>query len=62
MKSGTKVKQIVIRFDNHSYDKICKYSEIEHRSLGEFVRHAALFYIEKLELEKEAAGQRGGTW
>lgn len=47
MKKETKVKQIVIRFDNYSYDIIKESAEIEHRGLGEFVRHAALDYIEK---------------
>ena len=42
-----KTKQIVIRFDSHSYEKIKEYAEIEHRGLGEFVRHATLDYIEK---------------
>ena len=46
MSKDTKVKQIVIRFDNHSYEKIKECAEIEHRGLGEFVRHATLDYIE----------------
>ena len=46
MNKDTKVKQIVIRFDNHSYEKIKECAEIEHRGLGEFVRHATLDYIE----------------
>ena len=46
MKKESKVKQIVIRFDNHSYEKIREHAEIEHRGLGDFVRHAALDYIE----------------
>ena len=59
MKKDAKVKQIVIRFDNHSYEKIREYAETEHRGLGEFVRHAALDYIEnhnkiKPALRKEA--------
>ncbi|MCL2126256.1 MAG: hypothetical protein FWH33_09765 [Oscillospiraceae bacterium] len=46
MQKDTKTKQIVIRFDNHSYEKIKECAEIEHRGLGEFVRHATLDYIE----------------
>jgi len=49
MEKVTKVKQIVVRFDDRSYDKIRKYAECEHRGLGEFVRHATLFYIERFE-------------
>jgi len=60
MKKETKVKQIVVRFDNPSYDKIREYAEIEHRGLGEFVRHAALHYIEQLDREKEAVKKKGG--
>jgi len=46
MKKPNKTKQIVIRFDEASYARISEYAEIEHRGLGEFVRHAALHYIE----------------
>ena len=49
MKKEAKIKQIVIRFDAHSYDKIKERAEIEHRGLGEFVRHATLDYIERIE-------------
>ena len=46
MKKEAKAKQIVVRFDNLSYNKISTYAEMEHRGLGEFVRHAVLVYIE----------------
>ena len=46
MNKEAKVKQIVIRFDNHSYERIKECADIEHRGLGEFVRHATLDYIE----------------
>jgi hypothetical protein len=46
MKKETKTKQIVVRFDKLSYGDISEYAELEHRGLGEFVRHATLFYIE----------------
>ena len=60
MKSPTKVKQIVVRFDKHSYDLISGYAKIEHRGIGEFVRHAALDYIEKINPAKESKNQKGG--
>ena len=60
MKTKTKVKQIVVRFDQHSYDRISEHAEIEHRGLGEFVRHAALNYIEHFENSKEPPGKKGG--
>jgi len=47
MKKEVKTEQIVVRFDKNSYDKICEFAETEHRGLGEFVRHAALYYIEQ---------------
>jgi hypothetical protein len=53
MKPKTKVKQIVIRFDQRSYDKICEHAEKEHRTLGEFVRHSALEYIDEKEMKNK---------
>jgi len=52
MKKGTKVKQILVRFDNASYDKINEHAAIEHRGLGEFVRHAVLVYMENMTKQK----------
>ena len=49
MKKETKTKQVVVRFDDTSYSKIGEYAKIEHRGLGEFVRHAVLVYIERYE-------------
>ena len=60
MKSKTKVKQIVVRFDQDSYDKISAHAAIEHRGLGEFVRHAALYYIENFSQTKGSANPKGG--
>jgi len=58
MKKGAKAKQIVVRFDYHSYDKISDYATIEHRGLGEFVRHAALSYIEQLDRTKSSVNEQ----
>ncbi|MCL2158942.1 MAG: hypothetical protein FWH48_06000 [Oscillospiraceae bacterium] len=55
MKKEAKIKQIVIRFDAHSYDKIKERAEIEHRGLGEFVRHATLDYIERIDKTNQKA-------
>jgi len=52
MKPKTKTMQIFIRFDEESYQKISEYAKKEHRGLGEFVRHAALFYIESFNEEE----------
>ena len=51
-KSLIKTKQIVVRFDIPSYNKIVKRAEKEHRGFGEFVRHAVLVYIENAEVHK----------
>ena len=59
MKTKTKVKQIVARFDQVSYDMISEHAEREHRGLGEFIRHAALYYIENFTPKKGAANQKG---
>jgi len=49
MKRETKTKQIVVRFDKPSYDRINECAKVEHRGLGEFVRHAVLVYIENFD-------------
>ena len=53
------MKQIVVRFDQHSYDLIKEYAKIEHRGIGEFVRHAALDYIERRHQAKEISNKEG---
>ena len=60
MEKETKIKQIVVRFDKYSYDKISAFAKKEHRGLGEFVRHAALHYIEKFEKAEEFLNEKGG--
>jgi hypothetical protein len=57
MKTPVKVKQIVVRFDQHSFDLISAHAKKEHRGVGEFVRHAALHYIERLDRENKEGGQ-----
>ena len=58
MKRVPKTKQIVVRFDNHSYDKISDFANTEHRNLGEFVRHAALYYIENFDRTKNFLSEK----
>ena len=53
MKKETKEKQIVVRFDKSSYDNISEFAALEHRGLGEFVRHATLVYIDMCNQGKE---------
>ena len=54
MKKEVKTKQIVVRFDDQSYEKISEYAELDHRGLGEFVRHATLLYISQFNKEKDS--------
>lgn len=58
MKEKANVKQIAVRFDRDSYDKIVAYSKLEHRGLGEFVRHATLTYVENYEKEGESSKRK----
>ena len=61
MKKETKDKQIMVRFDEHSYIRISDCAEKEHRGLGEFVRHAALFYIEHFDTQMREGGMTNET-
>jgi hypothetical protein len=56
MNKEIRDKQIVVRFDRTSWEKINKHAEREHRSLGEFVRHVALLYIENFEKTNKKGG------
>jgi len=49
MKRETKSKQIIVKLDDLSYDKIKRQAEIEHRCLSEFIRHAVLCYFDNYE-------------
>jgi|GEM_PF-1018685 len=60
MKVNAKTKQIAVRFDSHSYEKITHYAQQEHRGLGEFVRHSTLFYIEHFDTKNDDINQPGG--
>ena len=48
-KENKKIKQIVIRFDEESYEKVKERAMAEHRGLGEYIRHITLSHIERLE-------------
>jgi len=53
LKKCTKARQIAVRFDDPSYEKILECAKAEHRGLGELVRHAVLVYVEQSEKEKK---------
>jgi len=58
MKNETKPKQVVVRFDIPSYEKITEYAAAEHRGFGDFVRHATLYYIEKLDKAQNSVREK----
>jgi len=62
MRENIKSKQIAVRFDAASYENISTYAKKEHRGLGEFVRHATLFYIEHIEKHKKNPYGKETEW
>jgi len=54
MKKGAKTNQVAVRFDLDSYARINDYAISEHRGIGEFVRHATLFYMEHFDGARES--------
>jgi len=61
MKKANKTKQIVVRFDEDTYAKVNKFAEAEHRGMGEFIRHAALDYIERCEASGNPLKKKNNT-
>jgi hypothetical protein len=57
MENEAKAKQVVVRFDNLSYEKIKEYAAAEHRGLGDFVRHTTLYYIEYFDRSSASASE-----
>ena len=62
MKKEVKTKQIVVRFDDQSYDKINQFAALDHRGLGEFVRHATLLYITQFNKDTDSSEKKEGAW
>ena len=56
-----KIKQIAIRFDSNSYNKISRIAKMEHRGIGEFVRHAVLVYVENLNKDQNRNSDKSDT-
>lgn len=51
-----KDESITIRVDDELKDKILAQAEIEHRSKSDFVRHAVITYLSKIEEVKKMTG------
>jgi hypothetical protein len=52
MKKEKKSKQIIVKLDDLSYEKIFNQAKTEHRCISEFVRHTTICYIENLSKTK----------
>ena len=44
-----KVKSITIRVDEETREKIVLQANAEHREVSDFIRHAIITYLEKIE-------------
>ena len=47
MEKLKKIKQIAVRFDNETYEKIERCSQAEHRDVSALIRHIVMEYVEK---------------
>ena len=52
MGKRIKSKQILVKVDIPSYDKIHDWAIVEHRGLVDFIRHTVLVYIEQCSMNK----------
>lgn len=54
-----KVKSITIRVDEETREKIVLQANTEHREVSDFIRHAIITYLEKIEDVKKMTGGSG---
>jgi uncharacterized protein (DUF1778 family) len=54
-----KVKSITIRVDEETREKIVLQANAEHREVSDFIRHAIITYLEKIEDVKKMTGGSG---
>lgn len=54
-----KVKSITIRVDEETREKIVLQANAEHREISDFIRHAIITYLEKIEDVKKMTGGGG---
>ena len=54
-----KVKSITIRVDEETREKIVLQANAEHREVSDFIRHAIITYLEKIEDVKKMTGGNG---
>ena len=51
-----KTKSITIRVNEETYQKIVLQANSEHREVSEFIRHAIITYLEKIDDVKKMTG------
>lgn len=54
-----KVKSITIRVDEETREKIVLQANAEHREISDFIRHAIITYLEKIDDVKKMTGGAG---
>lgn len=54
-----KVKSITIRVDEETREKIVLQANAEHREVSDFIRHAIVTYLEKIDDVKKMTGGTG---
>ena len=52
-----KVKSITIRVDEETREKIVLLASAEHREVSDFIRHAIITYLEKIDEVKKMTGR-----
>ena len=54
-----KTKSITIRVNEETHQKIVLQANAEHREVSEFIRHAIITYLEKIDDVKKMTGGNG---
>ena len=54
-----KVKSITIRVDEETREKIVLQANAEHEEVSDFIRHAIITYLEKIDDVKKMTGGTG---
>ena len=54
-----KVKSITIRVDEETREKIVLQANAEHREVSDFIRHAIITYLERIDDVKKMTGGTG---
>jgi len=55
---GKKGQSITIRIDDETKEKIIRQATAEHREMSDFVRHAVMAYLDKIDEVKKMTGEK----